>query len=222
MRQHFHRCGHLRVIALDASDASQARKGGSQILEELCEAKRLARCVGLADCDVLSLKQKRDLLVVRATRLREEEGGASPLADAPDPRAAELEGLRRELAEEYARIVEGNRRRRAEAGAALRRNPRPLSGAQESDLAGAGVSALEDQELRELRTARLDALERGIDALARGGRRACARCSRPIEIERLRATPDTAVCEPCARAAFPDLARPAWAEPAAPAAAEWE
>jgi hypothetical protein len=37
MRHHFHRCSHLRVIELDASEVSGARGGGSQVLEELCE-----------------------------------------------------------------------------------------------------------------------------------------------------------------------------------------
>ena len=41
MRRHFHRCGYLRILALDVADRSQARKGGSQTLEELCEAKGL-------------------------------------------------------------------------------------------------------------------------------------------------------------------------------------
>ena len=87
MRHHFHRCGHLRVIDLDARDLSRARKGGKQILDELCEAKHFAPCVGLAECDVLSAGQKRELLVTRATRLREEEGGVSTLADADAYRA---------------------------------------------------------------------------------------------------------------------------------------
>jgi RNA polymerase-binding transcription factor DksA len=213
MRHHFHRCGHLRVLALDASDLSHARKGGSQILEELCEAKRLARCVGLAECDVLSAAQKRDLLSARATRLREESGGPSPLADVPEPRASELRALRRELQDEYEQIVEDNRRRGAEAAAALQRNPRPLRRAEEGDLAVAAVSPFLDEELRELRSTRLDALERAFEALDRGRFGYCARCRRPIEVERLRLAPDTAVCDPCAREALPDPLRPAWADP---------
>jgi hypothetical protein len=86
MRQHFHRCGYLRVIALDASDMSKDRSGGGPILDELCEARRLTRCVGLGECDVLSDAQKRDLLVTRVTRMREEEGGQTSLGDAPQPR----------------------------------------------------------------------------------------------------------------------------------------
>ena len=198
MRRHFHRCGHLRVLALEASDMDRRRKGGSQILEELCEAKRLARCVGLADCDVLSPAQKRDLLTTRATRLREEEGGSSSLSDATEPRAVELRLLRGELLDEYQEIVEENRGRRAEAAAALQRNPRPIAGSEEGELAAAGVWIFLDDDLRSLRTARLDALERAIDAIAHGGFGDCARCLRPIEIERLREAPDTAVCAACA------------------------
>ena len=204
MRHHFHRCGHLRILALEAVDLGRDRKGGSQILEELCEAKRLVRCVGLAECDVLAPAQKRDLLVARATRLREEEGGASSLADAPDARAAELGRLQRELREEYEEIVEENRRSRAEAGAALQRNPRPLSRREEGGLAAAGVSIFLDDELRALRTSRLDALERALDAMASGGFGDCKRCRRPIDVERLHETPDTALCTACAREAQPD------------------
>ena len=98
MRHHFHRCGYLRVLELDVREISGARKGGRQILEELCEAKRLAPCVGLAECDVLSAGQKRELLA-RARHLAAPGGGRrSPLADARDPRAAELEVLRRDAA----------------------------------------------------------------------------------------------------------------------------
>lgn len=217
MRHHFHRCSHLRVIALDAADLSQVRKGGSQILEELCDARRLARCVGLADCDVLTPAQKRELLGARATRLREEEGGVSPLADAPDSRAAELRALGRELLDEHEQIVEDNRRRRAEAAAATQRNPRPLGRAEDPELPDAGISVFLDDELRELRTARLDAIERALDAIARGDFGRCARCERPIGVERLRLAPDTVVCDACAREALPDRLRAAWADPAAAA-----
>jgi RNA polymerase-binding transcription factor DksA len=198
MRHHFHRCGHLRVIRIDASDLSGARKGGSQILEELCEARGLARCVGLAECDVLTAAQKRDLLTARATRLREEEGDPSPLADAPDPRAAEFRALQRDLLEEREEIVEENRRHLAETAGALRRNPRPLGPAEQSELAAVGISVFQDEGLRELRTARLDAIDRGLDALARGGYGDCLACHRPIGTSRLRIAPDSVVCSACA------------------------
>lgn len=199
MRRHFHHCSHLRLISLDVSDVSGARKHGTQILDELCEAKQLAPCLGLADCDVLSLAEKRELLVARATRLREQEGGASPLADADEPRARELAGLRDALLDERNQIAQENRRRAADAAGAQRRNPRPIRQSEERELRGAGISVFLDDELRELQTARLDALDRALDALARGGRGDCARCGAPIEIARLSAAPDTAVCTRCAR-----------------------
>jgi RNA polymerase-binding transcription factor DksA len=205
MRHHFHRCSQLRVIDLDARDRSHARKGGSQILEELCEAKHLAPCVGLAECDVLSAAQKRDLLAVRATWLREEEGGTSLLADAEDPRAAELAELRQTLLDERNAIAGENRRRAAEAGGAVRRNPRSLGRAEERELARAGLSVVLDDELRELRAARLDALDRALDALARGRFGDCARCGGPIEVARLCEAPDSAVCAPCAQVALPPV-----------------
>jgi len=222
MRHHFHRCGYLRVIAIDASDLSHARKGGAQILEELCEARGLARCVGLAECDVLAPAQKRDLLAARATRLREEEGGASSLADVPDPRAAELRALRGALLEERERLVEENRRRLLESAAALQRNPRPLAVAEESGLEAAGLSVFLDDELRSLHTARLDAIDRGLDAMARGRYGDCARCRRPIEVARLRIAPDTVVCTLCAQEALADPLRLAWEGPERPVRARIE
>ena len=202
MRRHFHHCAHLRLISLDVSDVSGARKRGRQILDELCEAKQLAPCWGLADCNELSPAQKRELLIARATHLREQEGGASPLADADEPRARALADLRDALLDERNLIAEENRRRAADAGGALRRNPRPIGQTEESELRGAGVSVFQNDELRELQTARLDALDRALDALARGGFGDCACCGAPIEIARLHVAPDTAVCAGCARAAL--------------------
>jgi RNA polymerase-binding transcription factor DksA len=215
MRHHFHRCGYLRVLELDVSDVSRARKGGRQVLEELCDAKRLAPCVGLADCDVLSAAQKRELLATRATELRRQEGGRSRLADVEDPRAAELEALRRDLLEQRNAIAEENRRHSADAAGALRRNPRPLSPTEEHELRAAGISVVIDADLRALRTSRLDAVDRALDALERGRFGDCARCGEPIEIERLHDAPDTRVCQTCARAARPETARGAPPERAA-------
>jgi len=201
IRRHFHRCGYLRVIELDARDLSHARKGGSQVLEELCEAKHLARCVGLAECDVLTPGQKRDLLVARATQMHQEEGGTSPLADARagDPRSAELAELRDTLLAERNAIAQENRRRAAEAGGALQRNPRPLGHGEEGELRSAGISVVLDEELRALRAARLDALDRALEAMGRGHYGGCARCGAPIEIARLEETPDAVLCAACAR-----------------------
>jgi RNA polymerase-binding transcription factor DksA len=198
MRRHFHRCSQLRLIALDASDLNRARKGGSQILEELCEAKRLAPCVGLAECDVLTAAQKRDLLAARATQLREEEGGSSPLTDERDERALALEELARDLLEERNEIALENRRRAAEAGGALRRNPDPVGRIAEGELARAGASIVQDDELRALRAARLDVLDRALDAIAsRTSYGACIRCRAPIDLEVLRIAPDAVLCGSC-------------------------
>ena len=93
MRQHFHRCQNLRVVSLDARDTAGDRKGGSAILDELCEAKALARCVGLVECDVLSAGQKRELLVARVSELRERTGGASVVGDLGGERGREIEAL---------------------------------------------------------------------------------------------------------------------------------
>jgi len=204
MRHHFHRCAHLRVLELDIHEISHARKGAKQVLEELCDAKRLSPCVGLAECDVLSAGQKRDLLTTRATQLRREEGGRSLLADAENPRAAELAELRSVLLDEHAAIVEENRRRAAESGGALQRNPRPLSPTEEHELGAAGMSVVYDDDLRALRTSRLDAIDRALDAIARGHYGDCARCGEAIEISRLSESPDTRVCGACARAALPE------------------
>lgn len=204
MRHHFHRCMHLRVLELDIHDLSHARKGGKQVLEELCDAKNLSPCVGLAECDVLSAGQKRNLLTTRATQLRREEGGQSLLADAENPRAAELAELRSILLDEHRAIVEENRSRAAEAGGALQRNPRPVSLTEEHELGAAGMSVVYDDDLRALRTARLDAIDRALDALSRGRYGDCARCGEAIEVSRLCESPDTLVCGACAREALPE------------------
>jgi RNA polymerase-binding transcription factor DksA len=215
MKRHLHHCGYLRVLELDARDISRARKGGRQILEELCEAKRLTPCVGLAECDVLTPLQKRSLLATRATELRRQEGGRSALADREEPRAAELEALRSDLLDERNAIAEENRRRAAEAGGAMLRNPRVLGPDEYRSLARAGISVVDGAELRELRLGRLDAIDRALDALARGGFGDCIRCGSPIEIERLRNAPDTHVCKQCALAAVPEVGL--WTQPGQPA-----
>jgi RNA polymerase-binding transcription factor DksA len=201
MRHHFHRCGHLRVLAVDAGERSHARKGGTEVLEELCDARKLAPCVGLAECEILGPGEKRELLVARATRLRAEEGGRSPLADGADPRAGELDELRADFLAEHREIVEENRRLRAETAGALQRNPRPVA-TNRGELARAGVSVFQDEALQELRTVRLDALERALEALSRGRYGSCARCASPIAVDRLRDAPDTAVCAKCAEQAL--------------------
>ena len=119
MRQHFHRCPNLRVISIDASDIAGDRKGGSVILDELSQAKGLIRCVGLADCDVLTDGQRRELLVSCATELRERTGGASVVGDLGASRGREIAELAEELLVERAEILAANRRAVAEATAAF-------------------------------------------------------------------------------------------------------
>jgi RNA polymerase-binding transcription factor DksA len=84
------------------------------------------------------------------------------------------------------------------------RNPRPLRSTEEWELRGAGVSVFLDEELRELQTTRLDAIERALDAMAHWVYGECARCRRAIEVARLREAPDTILCTRCAREALPE------------------
>jgi RNA polymerase-binding transcription factor DksA len=210
MRQHFHRCPNLRVLTVDAREIDASRGGRSKIvLEELCAARKLVPCVGLVECEILDPAQKRELLAVRVTRLRAEEGARhSALGDVPDPRWDELASLAEELREERGAIHEENRRLLAEAAAAADWG-REQSARTSEGFASLGVSARLDESLRALRSARLDAIERGLEAFAGGDRRSCIRCQRPIEVERLRAAPDARVCEACAGdAARPELEAP--------------
>lgn len=202
MRHHFHRCGHLRIISVPASDLNGGRRGGSVILEELCDARRLTPCLGLADCDILSPAQKRDLLVERATRIREEEGHPTELSGVPARRSSrvrELRALRDELARERAALVEENRRLQAErAGAEV---ALPVDGLDGEDLAAAGLSVRLDATLDALRVERLDALDRALEAMRDAAYGACRLCGHEIDLDRLRLAPETRVCGPCAREA---------------------
>ncbi|MEN8158726.1 MAG: hypothetical protein ABFS41_01495 [Myxococcota bacterium] len=198
MRQHFHRCPNLRVVSVAAEDLGPNRGRGSVVLDELCAVRKLTRCVGLAECDELPPAQKRELLVARVTQLREEVGAAiSPLGDTADPRWEELTGVAEDLLEERRAILEENRRLVAEATAAADWGKEQSSRASEG-FAEAGVTSHLDESLRALRSARLDAIDRGLDALAQGDRRECLRCRRPIEVARLRDAPDALVCAACA------------------------
>ena len=200
MRHHFYRCGHLRVLSVDASDLSGDRKGGGPILEELCDARWLSPCVGLVDCDVLALGQKRRLLAQRATREPEDAEAASLFADGDTVRARELDQLRLELQEERAQIVDENRRIAAELAAAL--DARAEAGlSEQSELARGGISIRLDDELRAFRSARLDAIDSAVEAIGRGGYGECLRCAAPIDLERLRTSPETRVCAKCAEPA---------------------
>lgn len=208
MRQHFHRCPNLRVLSVDARDVDASRGGGSHVvLDELCAARKLAACVGLAECDILEPAQKRELLGVRVTRLREEEGARhSALGDVPDPRWDELAALADELREERRAIHEENRRLLAEANAAADWGKQQSSRASEG-FASLAVSVHLDESLRALRSARLDAIDRALEALAKGDRRACLRCRRLVEIDRLREAPDARVCRACAQEAVDERGR---------------
>jgi DnaK suppressor protein len=199
MRQHFHRCPNLRVVIVEASEIMGNRKGGSVILDELCEAKKLSPCLGLAECDILTDGQRRELLAARVTRLREREGGPSVLGDADGARQRELAELARELEEERTEIVETHRRMRAEATAAFdeRADDAPL-GADE-DVHGSGLSA----ESAQPRRARLDAIERALEEMATGAYGRCVRCGGAIDVSRLHHEPDTHVCRECARKGSP-------------------
>jgi RNA polymerase-binding transcription factor DksA len=202
MRRHFHRCPSLRLVVAGARELSGARGRGSVVLDELCEARGLAPCLGLLECDLLAPAQKRELLVARATHLRRREGGASVLADGPDLRGRELEALAGDLIEEREAIAAENRRLEVERAAALDALGEAARG-QREDLAAAGVTLRMDDALAALRTARLDAIDGLLDAVAAGDRAPCARCGAPIEVARLRAAPDTHVCALCAREAGP-------------------
>lgn len=197
MRQHFHRCLHLRIVSIDASDIAGDRKGGSAIVDELCEAKGLSRCVGLADCDVLEPAQKRELLVARVTTLRERTAGPSPLGDVGGARGREIQQLARELMTERDEILAANQRLVAEATAALEAWPDAAPLGTPEDLLRSDLAV----RVPALRTARLDAIERALEAMGDSGYGACARCRALIPLDRLRAAPDTHVCAACAKTA---------------------
>jgi RNA polymerase-binding transcription factor DksA len=204
MKQHFHRCPQLRTIEVDASELSGKRRGGGVILEELCAARHLARCVGLLECTVLAWPQKRELLVARATQLRA-HGDTSPLSAPEGPRREALDALRAELLDEREDIVIRNRE--VEAGLAFA--VAELEGAEHPDApeeASRYVPLHLADAQRELRLERLDAIDRGLSAMASVDYGVCLRCRQPIEAPRLRELPDTHLCEECARSALPEEA----------------
>jgi len=203
MRQHFHRCVNLRVVSADAGDVSGDRHGGSVILDELCEARKLARCVGLVECDVLTPAQKRELLGTRVTRMREEEGGATALGELGGERGRAIVELARELLEEREAIVAENRRLLAEATAAEDRRERTAVPSDEEAFAATGLSMRWDEDLQRLQAGRLDAIDRALEDMAGPSFGVCARCERLIAIERLREAPDTRVCAACAGRSVP-------------------
>ncbi len=202
MRHHFYRCGHLRVLALAASDLSGDRKGGGPILEELCDARGWLPCVGLLECEVLAAQQKRQLLARRATGSFDEAARVELFAGTRGERERELDGLREELLLERERIVDENRRLASELAAAL--DARAVaSPSEEAELRDRGGSIQLDDELRRFRSSRLDAIDDALASLRRRAYGDCVACGRPIEVERLRAAPETHTCSSCARRAEP-------------------
>lgn len=199
MRQHFHRCPNLRVVSVDASEIAGDRKGGSVILDELCQAKGLSRCVGLADCDVLTDGQRRELLVARVTALRERTGGPSVVGDLGAARGRELAELAEELLAERAEIVEANRRLLAEATAAFDQRAEDAPLGTEEDLAGPDLAS----RFPVVGRARLDAIDRGLEDMSGSHYGVCVRCGELLDLDRLRTAPDSHVCLKCAMAAAP-------------------
>lgn len=197
MRRHFHRCQNLRVVSIPASELHGARRGGGIIVEELCEEKRLTPCLGLEDCDVLAPRQKQNLLIERATRIREREGRPTALSGVRRERAAELRPLREQLLAERARIVEENLRGEAELAACENRDVSATCD-EEQELAAAGVSVRLDPGLRALRVERLDEIDRALEAMADPCYGTCALCGDEIDVGRLRLAPETRLCAPCA------------------------
>jgi RNA polymerase-binding transcription factor DksA len=197
MRHQFHRCRHLRVIALRASDLSGERRGGRAVVEELCEAKSFTPCLGLVECDILPLSQKRELLATRATRMREEEG-ITPLSGVPRVRSALLGELRESLLSERERIVGENRAMEREIASLVEVGGRGEV-TDEEERARAGESIRLEDAIERLTVRRLDAIDRALDEMAWGTYGLCAACEAPIDVKRLRAVPDTRVCISCAR-----------------------
>jgi len=173
------------------------------ILEELCAAKHLSSCVGLVECDVLSLGQKRTLLVARATSLREEGAAMAPLlAGISRNRTMALADLHKALVSEREQIVAENRRLEAEMASlegVLGREE--ITDEVERASAESGIDWADARERLTVR--RLDSIDRALDAMALGNYGVCAGCGSAIEIERLRLVPDAASCSACARSAPP-------------------
>jgi RNA polymerase-binding transcription factor DksA len=138
------------------------------VLEELCDAKGFEPCLGLVDCDILPLAGKRELLLARASHLREQEG-PGPISGLPPEQRGPLNELREELVSEQRRL---------------------------SDEIRKSEGAITELRLAKLAD-RLDAIDRALDAMRHGIYGICAACRSPIEVGRLRRAPDTRVCTSC-------------------------
>lgn len=198
MRHHFHRCAHLRVVSAEAEELSGMRHGSSVILDELCDARQLARCVGLAECHILSPAQKRELLGTRVTQMRREEGGATGLGDLGGERGEEMVDLARDLLEARGAIIEENRRLLAEEAAAEDQLERTAARSEEWEFPVGAISMRWDEEVQRFQVGRLDAIDRALEEMRGRNYGVCARCHGLIATERLRRTPDTRVCDECA------------------------
>jgi RNA polymerase-binding transcription factor DksA len=167
------------------------------MLDELCEAKQLTSCVGLVECDILPISQKRVLLAGRATRMRAEEG-ITPLSGVPHERRTVFESLRQELLEKRQRLVRNNRDIESEM-TSLGEVVGHGEITDEVERARASESIRFDDVLERLRVRELDSIDRALDAIAMGTYGVCSSCGHRIEIKRLRLVPDTNACVPCAR-----------------------
>jgi RNA polymerase-binding transcription factor DksA len=170
------------------------------ILEELCAAKQWSSCVGLVECDVLSLRQKRTLLVARATSLREKGAATALLGGVSHERTVALASLHKALLSEREQIVAENRRLEAEmAGLEGVLGREEITDDIERASAESGIDWGDARERLTVR--RLDSIDRALDAIALGDYGSCRACGAAIEIDRLRLVPDAASCSACARSA---------------------
>lgn len=128
---------------------------------------------------------------------RTEQGS---FGDVSRERAGELEELRRELLAERHRIVEGIRDTEHEVDEL----ERPLHREEITDpeeVARAERSIQLDDTLESVRMGRLRTIDRALEAMSTGRYGLCGTCGEPIQVERLRALPDTPLCVDCARRA---------------------
>jgi RNA polymerase-binding transcription factor DksA len=130
------------------------------------------------------------------TELRERTGGATAIGDLGGERGREIERLAEELLNEREEIRSANRRLLAEATAAFDVRPDDAPLGTPEDLARPDLA----MHSPALRTARLDAIDRALEAMGEGPYGVCARCGTQIGLDRLRGAPDTHVCGECARA----------------------
>ncbi len=115
-------------------------------------------------------------------------------------RRDQLLELRRELLEERKRIVEEIRRMESEV-AELERPLHREAVTDDEESARADRSIQLDDAVEKLCAGRLRTLDRALEAMSRGRYGTCEGCAQPIDLDRLRALPDTPLCVTCARRA---------------------